>query len=110
MNKFLITLILTAFLVGCVGNPWEQFLGNIQMFVGENFQTLKKELRHGGISELTENGGYLLPNGNIQHEFLWWWSNKKGLRCILLIEESQETHKVVVVGGKGDTIACRWGG
>jgi len=106
--KTISILVLFGSMYGCAGNPWQQFLGNIQTFVGKDFQHLKNDLISGGRHEITEDGGYKLPNGNFQHEF--WWGDRKGLRCILLIEESSTSNKVVVVGGKGDTTACQWGG
>jgi len=108
MNKILATILLSVLVSGCItGNPWQQFLGNIQSFVGEDFQTLKKDLESGGRYEITKNGGYPLPNGNRQHEF--WWGGLKE-KCILLIEVDSSSNKVVSVGGKGATKECQWGG
>ena len=109
MKRILISIILIASLLGCVGNPWEQFLGNIQSFVGKDFQAVKDDLEQHGSNELTTGGGYVLPNGNLQHEFCWArCENYK--KCILLIEEDAYSGEVLVVGGKGDTRACQWGG
>lgn len=104
LSSFVIVLLLTA----CVGNPWQQFLGNIQMFVGKDFRTLKNELASGGRKELTSPDGYILPNGNKQHEFFWLERNQE--QCILLVEVNAETNRVASVGGKGGTKACQWGG
>jgi len=109
MNKLLMISLIFINISGCItGNPWQQFLWNIQSFVGTDFESLKSQLKVGGRNEITTNGGYMLPNGNRQHEFSWGGQHNKN--CILLIEEDAKTHRVVSVGGKGATTECQWGG
>ena len=104
-------LIATLMLLsGCItGNPWAQFMTNIEHhYKGRDYSEAKEELAQGGRYEITPEGGYDLPNGNRQHEIDW--GSRKGATCSLILEVDSQSGKIVSVGGKGGMYACQWGG
>ena len=108
--KVILSLAIVIFLSGCItGNPWEQFMTNTEHnYNGKDFIEVKARLVQGGRYETTPESGYLLPNGNRQHEFDW--GTRNGSTCILILEVENSTNRIVSVGGKGGLYACYWGG
>lgn len=104
---FIATLML---LTGCItGNPWEQFMANVEHYYkGRDYSEAKEELALGGRYEITPEDGYELPNGNRQHEIDW--GTRKGATGTLIMEVDSQPRKIVSAGGKGGMYACQWGG
>lgn len=115
--KALNILATVTLLTGCItGNPWQQFMLNSESsWKNKTFSVVTNELEKYGHKRITPEGGYALPNGNQQHEFLWRtydksWSKDEKSTCYIIFEVNPKTNKVVAVGGKGGTYACAWGG
>lgn len=108
MKNLLTIAVVLIFQSGCVGNPWQQFQINIQGYVGYDFNFVTQLLHLNNDRRLSKPEGYPLPNGDVQHEFIW---DKRGAQtCIVLFEVNPETKKIVSVGSKGGTYACQWNG
>jgi len=116
--KILLVFIAMVFVSGCItGNPWQQFMHNSEnRWKDKNYFEVREEMLSIGREEITPKEGYILPNGNRQHEFFWgeresrWSASNEKVSCTLIFEVDTKRNAVVLVGAKGGLYACFWGG